>query len=461
MAIAATVASMLRKILSPSSLPISRTLYHPFRNLSTAQPPNMRVLISGAGIAGPTLAWWLARNGHTITILEKTSSMRATGQNIDISGSAITVVKKMGLLDEVHRFNTTETGTQMIDSKGRPFAPFPLREGGLSATNEFEILRGDLAGIFYEATKDHPSIEYIFGTTVKTVLQNDEKAVKVEYSNGERHSFDFAVAADGQWSPMRKQCFPADSIRVRELGMYIAHWTVPRIASDNNWWNIYPDLGRRIVTTRPDPHGTIRAMTTHMPDAAQKPLWDEATRSDRKTQQELIRRTFADVGWQMPRFLEAMEDAADFYYWPMQQIKMEKWSSGRIICLGDAAYAPTPMTGSGTPLAIIGAYVLAGELTKLQPGEHPSKAFQAYEAAYHPFVDSVQDGIPWFIPGAAHARTAWQLWLLSTFVSAVAKLLSIEWVQKRIAYASPEDNNDGFPLPPYPGLVGSVPSEKA
>jgi 2-polyprenyl-6-methoxyphenol hydroxylase-like FAD-dependent oxidoreductase len=421
----------------------------------------MRILISGAGIAGPTLAWWLARNGHTITILEKMSSMRATGQNIDISGCAITVVKKMGLLDEVRRHNTTETGTQLIDSKGRPFAPFPLREHGLSATNEFEILRGDLAGIFYEATKDHPNVEYVFGTTVKTVLQNDDKAVKVEYSNGEQHSFDFAVAADGQWSPMRKQCFPADSIRVRELGMYVAHWTVPRTSSDNDWWNVYAGLGRRIVTIRPDPHGTIRAMTTHMPDAAQKPLWDEATRSDRKTQQELIRRTFADVGWQMPRFLEAMEDAPDWYYWPMQQIKMEKWSTSRIICLGDAAYAPSPMTGSGTPLAIIGAYVLAGELTKLQPGDHPSKAFDAYEAVYHPFVDSVQDGIPWGIPGLAHPRTAWHRWLLSMFASSLSKLLAIEWVQKKIAYANPEENNDGFTLPPYPDLVGSVLNEKA
>lgn len=107
---------------------------HP-RNHTTASSSNMRVLISGAGIAGPTLAWWLARSGHSVTVLEKMPSMRATGQNIDINGSAITVVKKMGLLGEVRRWNTTEKGTQFIDPQGRPFAPFPLREGGLSATS--------------------------------------------------------------------------------------------------------------------------------------------------------------------------------------------------------------------------------------------------------------------------------------------------------------------------------------
>jgi 2-polyprenyl-6-methoxyphenol hydroxylase-like FAD-dependent oxidoreductase len=367
----------------------------------------------------------------------------------------------MGLLDEVRRWNTTEKGTQMIDSTGRPFAPFPLREHGLSATNEFEILRGDLAAIFYEATKDHPRIEYLFGTTVKTVLSNDEKAVTVEYSNGEEHTFDLLVAADGQWSPLRKQVFPASSITVRELGMYVAHWTIPRVPSDNDWWNVYAGLGRRIVTIRPDPHGTIRTMVTHMPRTdAEKKVWHEATRSDRKAQERLVRQEFADVGWQMPRFLDAMEKAEDFYYWPMQQIKMEKWSSNRIICLGDAAYAPSPLTGSGTPLAIIGAYCLAGELSKLRPDEHPGRALEAYEAVYHPWVASRQDGIPWVLPGVAHPSTAFQRWIISMVLSAFSKVLNSPWVAKKLAFGDPEENNDGFVLPPYPELDKMLEAEK-
>ena len=232
--------------------------------------------------------------------------------------------------------------------------------------------------------------------------------------------------------------------------MYVAHWTVPRIPSDNDWWNVYAGLGRRLVTIRPDPHGTIRAMVTHMPrsEAATK-IWHDATRRDRSVQEELVRREFADVGWQMPRFLDAMEKAEDFYYWPMQQIKMEKWSSNRIICLGDAAYAPSPMTGSGTPLAIIGAYCLAGELSKLQPAEHPSRALEAYEAVYHPWVNGRQDGIPWVLPGGAHPTTAFQRWIVWTVLSTFSRLLNISWVAKKLAHQDPEANNDGFVLPPY------------
>ena len=159
----------------------------------------MRVLISGAGIAGPTLAWFLAKAGASITIVEKSHSLLPYGQNIVIQGSARTLIKKMGLMDQIRRFHTTEKGTQFIDAKGRPFAPFPVNEGSsASLTSEFEILRGDLAAVLYEATKDHPNVNYLFGTTIKEVVSNDDDTVKVELSNGEVPEFDLLVAADGQ-----------------------------------------------------------------------------------------------------------------------------------------------------------------------------------------------------------------------------------------------------------------------
>jgi 2-polyprenyl-6-methoxyphenol hydroxylase-like FAD-dependent oxidoreductase len=398
----------------------------------------MRVLISGSGIAGPVLAYWLSRLGHNCTVLDKASSMRATGQNIDISGSAITVAKKMRVLDEIRKWNTTEKGTQLVDPKGEFFAKFPLRDGGFSGTNPYEILRGDLAQIFYEKAKQEKNIEWRFGTTVTTVLENSEKGVKVELSSGEVDSFDLLVAADGQWSSIRKQLFPAESIKLRDLGMFCVHWTVPRQEDDNDWWNIYPGLDRRMVTTRPDPHGTTRVMLTHMPSTKQKKQeWDAATRSGRKEQMELIRRDFANVGWQMPRFMAAMDDADDFYYWPMQQIQMDNWSVGRVVCLGDAAYAPTPLTGSGTPLAIIGAYCLAGELSKFSPEpsneqsepkelscEDIRSALAAYESLYHPWVSKIQNTIPPFLPGAFHTRTSFQRWLLSIFFRTVSMIFN-------------------------------------
>lgn len=408
----------------------------------------MRVLISGAGIAGPTLAWFLAKAGARIKIVEKSRSLLPHGQNIDIEGSAITTIKKMGLLDQIRRFHTTEKGTKFIDPKGRPFAPFPQEGSSASPTSELEILRGDLAVILYEATKDHPNVNYQFGTTITKVVSNDEDTVKVELSNGEVQEFDLLVAADGQWSKVRKLCFPPEYVNVVDQGMYAVYWTIPRLPSDNDWWNIYLALESRIITLRPDPYGTIRAMFTRMPcNDAQKKAWLEASKSDRQTQEELLRREFADAGWQAQRLLDAMDQAPDFYFHVIQQIRMSKWSNSRVVCLGDAAYAPTPLTGMGTSLAITGAYVLAGELSKLDDGEHPSKALEAYESTFRPFVEEIQK-IPFFVPAIVHPETAWKRWLFQAFVWALSKVVAIPWLAGR----SGESNDDGFPLPQYPSL---------
>ncbi|KAF1845723.1 FAD/NAD(P)-binding domain-containing protein [Cucurbitaria berberidis CBS 394.84] len=410
----------------------------------------MHVLISGAGIAGPTLAWWLAKTGARITIVEKAHSLLSHGQNIDISGSARTIIKKMGLRDKILELNTTEKGAQFIDTDGRPFASFPVREGGAAAslTSEWEILRGDLASVFYEATKDFPNVEYVFGTTISKVVSNDNTSVKVEFSNGQTQEYDLLVAADGQWSKVRKQCFPPEAITVIDKNMYVGYWTIPRLPVDNEYWNIYQALGSRMVTTRPDPHGTIRAMVSRMPcNAAQKKAWQDASKSDGQTQQDLLKKEFADAGWQAHRLLDAMDQAPDFYFQAIQQIKMTTWSNSRVICLGDTAFAPTPLTGMGTSLAIIGAYVLAGELSKLDENEHPAQALEAYEKKFRPFVEEVQV-IPSFIPGVAHPMTAWKIWLFQVVVRVFALLASSSWVVK---WFGKNDDDEDFKLPLYPG----------
>ena len=411
----------------------------------------MRVLISGAGIAGPALARGLAKVGTRVSIVEKTQAILPHGQNVDIKGSAVTAVKKMGLLDQIKRFNTREKGSQFIDPKGRPFALFPLREGSsASFTSEFEILRGDLAAIFHEATKDHPNVDYLLDTTIKEVVSNDDESVKVELSNGEICEFDLLVAADGQWSKVRKQCFPPESVSVVDKGMYVVYWTIPRLPSDNDWWNIYHALGSKIITLRPDPYGTIRAMFTIMPcNDSQKTAWQAASRGSRQTQQDLLRSEFADAGWQAQRFLDAMSQAPDFYFQAIQQIRMTKWSQSRVVCLGDTAYAPTPLTGQGTSLAITGAYILAAELSKLDTDEHPAKALEAYENTFRPFVEQAQQ-IPSFIPAIVHPETAWKRWLFQTSISAISKVVRIPGVGRR--KRSDDDDDDGFPLPQYPSF---------
>jgi 2-polyprenyl-6-methoxyphenol hydroxylase-like FAD-dependent oxidoreductase len=142
-----------------------------------------------------------------------------------------------------------------------------------------------------------------------------------------------------------------------------------------------------------------------------------------------------------------MEQAPDFYFHKIEQIRMSKWSNSRVVCLGDAGYAPTPLTGAGANLAILGAYVLAGELGKLSKGEHPSKALEAYETIFRPFVKETQH-IPSIFPGVAHPETTLQRWLFSMVVSAISKVVAIPWLANRSSKVDDED----FKLPHYPML---------
>ncbi|KAK5061420.1 hypothetical protein LTR84_007963 [Exophiala bonariae] len=420
----------------------------------------MRVLISGAGIAGPTLAWFLAKTGTHIDIVEKSSTLRSNGNAVDFKGPAATVIRKMGLLDEIKRASTTEKGTHFVRHDGVPFATFPAKEGAwegqsASLTSNIEILRGDLVAILYNATKTLSDVHYHFDTTVKDVISNEKDSVKVELSNGEVREYDVLVAADGQWSRLRKKCFPSDSVHVIDMGMYAAYWTIPRLETDEDWWSINVAPGSRLLSIRPDPHGTMRALVTHMPsNRDQKKLWLEASKGDRQTQEELLREEFSDAGWQAQRILNDLDQAPDLYFQAIQQIKMVKWSTSRIVCLGDTAYAPTPLTGMGTSLAMIGAYILAGELSKLQDNEPPAKALEAYEAIFRSYVEKEQN-IPYFIPGIAHPKTKWKKWLLEMFLWVLSKVVALPWVSDRID----EGDKDEFAWPLYPKLEEEIPDQ--
>lgn len=418
----------------------------------------MRVLISGAGIAGPTLAWFLAKAGAEIDIVEKSSTLRSNGHAVDFKGGARTVIKKMGLLDEIKRSSTKEKGTIFIGQEGMQYATFPANQGtweghSASFTSNIEILRGDLVAILYKTTRDHPNIHYHFGTTIKNVTTNDKDSVKVELSNGEVREYDLLVAADGQWSRLRKQSFTPDHVQVTDMGMYAAYWTVPRLQSDDDWWSIHVALRSRLISIRPDPYGTMRALVTCMPgNESQRRLWREASKSDRQTQEELLKNEFADAGWQTERILHALDRAPDLYFQAIQQIKMAKWSTSRIVCLGDTAYAPTPLTGMGTSLAMVGAYILAGELSELDDGEPPFKALEAYETTFRAFVEKAQK-IPSFIPGIAHPKRVWGRWLLETFLWLLSKVVAIPWPARK----ANEADKDDFEWPLYPKLDDKLP----
>ena len=180
----------------------------------------------------------------------------------------------------------------------------------------------------------------------------------------------------------------------------------------------------------------------------------EAGKGSRQVQEALVRKEFADAGWQTERLLEAMADAPDFYFHVIQQIKMDKWSSNRIICLGDTAYSPSPLTGMGTTLAIIGGYVLAGELSRIgNDTSNITRALKAYEDKFRPFVEEYQK-VPLednkFIkfPALVHPASAWKRWVLQSVVWGVSKLVAIPWVVKMLEGDGVFDDQ-GFPLPEY------------
>jgi 2-polyprenyl-6-methoxyphenol hydroxylase-like FAD-dependent oxidoreductase len=417
----------------------------------------MRVLISGAGIAGPALAWHLAKAGAQVTIVEKSAALYPHGQNVDITGTALKVVERMNLMGEVRKHNTTEKGTKLVDTNGKHLAYFPLVKGELtpSLTSEFEILRGDLSAILYRATKDLDGVKYVFDTTVESVVENGETEVKVKLSSGDTASFDVLVAADGQWSRVRKQTFPKETLAIRDTDMYAIYWTLPRVADDDDFWTIYPALQSRLLSIRPDPYGSMRAcITTVVHGKTEKAAWQAASRGDRKSKEELVRSHFKNAGWQAERILDSMATAPDFYFQAIQQIKLSKWSYGRVVVLGDAGYAPTPLTGMGTSLALTGGYVLGGELSKLQEREHPRKAFQAYEDAYRKFVEEQQWIVP-FAPGIFHPWSAWHRWMLTRLIGTIAGVARLvqttPWLNAKFT-PKLEAIPDDFPLPTYTEL---------
>lgn len=352
----------------------------------------MRVLISGAGIAGPTLAWWLQRYGFACTVVERSSTLRTEGQNVDIRGAAREVVRRMGLDDEVAARSTGEQGTRFIDGAGHSVAEFPVTQSDTEgATAEREILRGQLASLLYEQTRG--AADYRFGHRIAEV-RDGEREVTVSFDQGGSESFDLVVLAEGVNSRTRDSLFGA-GISGRSLGLTIAYYSVERSAADDDWWRWYNALGGRTISLRPDNLGRIRVSLSFLSDDRDGP------ELDRESAKAVLTDRFRDAGGPAERVLAGLAGADDLYVEQLRQIRADRWSNGRIVLLGDAAWCATPVSGMGTSLAVVGAYVLAGELAA---HVHHQDGLAAYERVMRPYVDQAQD-LPPGTPRLAHPRS--------------------------------------------------------
>ncbi|KAI4955077.1 hypothetical protein J4E91_000933 [Alternaria rosae] len=401
---------------------------------SATRPLN--ILISGSGIAGPVTAYWLHRFMPTcqITIVERSPEPRLGGQAVDLRSSALPIVKKMGILEKVKEKTTTEVGMQFVYRDGERRATFEAtgEEERQSATSEYEILRGDMARIVYELTLSNPNIKYVFGEMATEVQQDESKGGKalVTFANGKLPptEFDVVIGADGQMSRTRRIVFghgPKNDDYLYRLGQYSALFTMPRDPVDTQYAQWYNASRGRLFLLRPDQYGTTRAYLAITDGNLSRfeeidKLLKKGTREE---QQAWFEKEFEGAGWQTERCIREMKKADDFYMQQIAQVRMDTWHKGCVALVGDAAYCPSPISGVGTGAAIVGAYVLAGEISRSQ--DDIPAALTNYERITREYVDKAQKLIPG-APQIANPQTEWGIKVFNT----VTGTLSHPFIQK-------------------------------
>ncbi|EPQ62935.1 Bgt-3685 [Blumeria graminis f. sp. tritici] len=351
------------------------------------------------------------------------------GQQIDIRGAGVQVIKRMGVEEAIRARTTREDGLLFIDANGRHKAEFPVRPGELSFTSEYEIVRESLVKVFFDATK--ANTEYIFGNHVTNLQQADDEKVSVTLDTGETRVFDLLIGADGMWSKIRKLAFPDIQDPSKFLGQYTSYFTIPYERQDSTYAKWYNAQGGRSILIRPDNSGCTRSFLSIISNepAGYRQLSIPA-------QKAMMRRLFADAGWETERILNGMDKADDFYMQEIGQIRMPCWSRGRVVLLGDAGYCSSPISGMGTTLAIAGAYVLAGEISRA--GKDFRSAFQGYESKMRPYVTKAQD-LPPGVPAILNPQSKWGIKVFHSIIGLVAWSRIFSLVEK--LSGAPEADN--------------------
>lgn len=326
---------------------------------------NRNVLISGASVAGPALAYWLHRYGFAPTVVERAPALREGGYAVDFRGEAhLSVLRRMGILGDIERARTGMGSMSYVNAAGKPVARMPA---DLFA-GDVEILRGDLARILYDATRE--GTEYVFGDSV-TSLAEDAGGVTVTFERGAPRRFDLVIGADGLHSATRRLAFGPEERFVRHLGLYCAIFTTANHLGLDHTGHAYRTGGRLVALYSARHNREAKAVFYF---ASPEPGLE---RRDVARQQAVLAERFAGNGWESDRLLREMRQAPDFYFDSVAQVRMDAWSRGRVALVGDAASCPSSLSGMGSGLAMVGAYVLAGELAAAG-GDH-RVAFARYE----------------------------------------------------------------------------------
>ncbi|NEY30704.1 FAD-dependent oxidoreductase [Streptomyces sp. PRKS01-65] len=334
------------------------------------------VLISGASIAGPALAYWLHRSGYAVTVVEKAGALRDGGYPVDVRGTATEVVRRMGILPRLREAHLDVRRCTFLDADGGEVASLsPRAVAGGAEGQDLEVRRGELAAILYALVRD--DVEFLFGDSVDTLDQSGH-GVDVTFRSGLRRTFGLVIGADGMHSHTRHSVFgPAERFH-HYLGYCFAIFTMPNTFGLSGEVTVWNTPGRAAALHAVGEGEELHALLSfHRPQPPVEALRDPGARRD------LIATVFAGAGWEVPGIVDAMGEADDVFFDTAGQIRMPHWSSGRVALVGDAAYAPSFLTGQGTSLALVGAYMLARALAA---GRDHTAAFTAYERGLRGFV---------------------------------------------------------------------------
>ncbi|WP_405137952.1 FAD-dependent monooxygenase [Nocardia sp. NBC_01388] len=345
---------------------------------------NLRILVAGGGIAGNAVALQLIRAGIATTVVERATAPRPGGQAVDLRGPSREVAERMGLMDGIRKHQLHEKGMVLVHADGSTAYEMSMEMfEGNGAIAEVEISRGDLNDVLLtELAGVAGDLDYRYGDWIET-LDQDENGVTVGFASGRSERYDLVIGADGVHSATRRLAFGPEEQFTTYLGGYMSFYTIPTPAAAIPEWMAMHVVPRASVGVRPDADpATSKAILTFRIDA------DPALRRDVAAQRKLIRDMLAPAGWCAPDVLAQLDTATDFYFDELVRVDMPTLSSGRVTLLGDAGYCGSPLTGMGTAMALVGAYLLAGEITAT-PGDITS-ALVRYDAAVTPFLEKAK-----------------------------------------------------------------------
>lgn len=370
---------------------------------NSAPMKNTQILISGCSIAGLTCAYWLRRYGFTVTVVDIADAPRLGGQAVDLRGAGRTVIDRMVLLDEVRQRALDQKGIAWVDERDRIRASMAADAfAGEGFVSEIEVLRGDLVELLHAAVR---GAEFLFGETISELTQ-DGDGVDVAFRSGRRRRYDYVIGADGLHSRVRGLAFAAEADSVEPLGIAIAWFTAPAMTADECWYRNFNHRGGLAASIRPGRHpGESKAALSVRLRSGETVV---QSRHDRQGQLALLRQRFAGSGWHTEQLLAAA-DAEDFAFDELGQVKLSRWWKDRCALIGDAAAAPSPLTGLGTSVALVGAYVLAGQLARCAD---VADAGRTYDRLVRPYVAEAQK-LPGGGAGFAPMSRA-GIWLMRT-----------------------------------------------